>query len=375
MSARECLVIGGGPAGSMAAIALAGAGRAVTLIEKERGPHPKVCGEFLSTEAAAYLHRAGLDPAALGAATIERLRIATGMRTLETSLPFTALSLSRSVLDEALLARAQQMGVVLRRGIAVQQLKRDGDAWAASCNDGSEHRAADIFLATGKHELRGWPRGAGLHGDLVGFKMHWRLAPARTAALRGAMLLFLFRGGYGGLSLVEGDAANLCFVMRRSSLRALPTWAARVDHLRGQCAGLRESLEGAEPLWQSPLAISPIPYGYFASSAQRGLWPVGDQAAVIPSFTGDGMSIALHSGALAARMCLNGASPDAYLRTLKGQLRVSMATATLLSRAMVSGVGRSIAPAALTALPELAQWIATATRIPERALPGASVSA
>ena len=59
-AAVENLVIGGGPAGAMAAMRLAEAGRSVTLIEKEHGPHDKVCGEFLSREAVAYLHQAGM---------------------------------------------------------------------------------------------------------------------------------------------------------------------------------------------------------------------------------------------------------------------------------------------------------------------------
>jgi len=53
----ENLVIGGGPAGSMLALRLAGSGREVRLLEKEREPHHKVCGEFLSAEAVEYLRR------------------------------------------------------------------------------------------------------------------------------------------------------------------------------------------------------------------------------------------------------------------------------------------------------------------------------
>ena len=52
--------------------------------------------------------------------------------------------------------------------------------------------------------MNAWERGGATQADLVGFKMHWKLAPAQTEILRGAMELFLFRGGYGGLSLIEG---------------------------------------------------------------------------------------------------------------------------------------------------------------------------
>jgi flavin-dependent dehydrogenase len=95
---------------------------------------------------------------------------------------------------------------------------------------------------------------------------------------------------------------------------------------------------------------------------------VGDQAAVIPSFTGDGMSIALHSGALAAQMYLAGEGADVYHCRLNAHLRPSMRLATGLSQAMVSGAGQRLAPIGLRVLPMAMSWIARATRIPERAL-------
>src|SRR3954449_8903115 len=106
MSGAENLVIGGGLAGAMAALRLAAAGREVMLLEKERAAHHKVCGEFLSPEAVEYLRQAGVDPGRMGAAAVARLRFATGEKLVETELPFRALSISRCVLDEALLARA-----------------------------------------------------------------------------------------------------------------------------------------------------------------------------------------------------------------------------------------------------------------------------
>ena len=71
----EHLIVGGGLAGSMLAMRLAGAGREVTLLEKERCAHHKVCGEFLSREAVAYLRQAGVDPLELGAVSIDSVRL------------------------------------------------------------------------------------------------------------------------------------------------------------------------------------------------------------------------------------------------------------------------------------------------------------
>lgn len=368
----EHLVIGGGLAGSTVGIWLAAHGRAVTLLERESRAHHKVCGEFLSREALEYLSQLGVDPIALGAQTIRMVRLAARNRVVETKLPFTALSLSRCVLDEALLRRAAAAGCNVQRGAFVEGLVKQAGGWRAELRGGGNWSAAAVFLASGKHDVRGLERGTGRHGDLVGFKLHWRLAAAQTEALRGSMDLFLFTGGYGGLSLVEGDAANFCFVVRQSVLRRAGGWDGLLDGIQKENAHIAERLNGATALWERPLAVSSIPYGYI-SAGGSGLWCVGDQAAVIPSFTGDGMSIALHSGALAARMFLAGAAADVYQRKLYGHLRRSMRLATGLSRAMVSGAGRLIAPIGLSVFPGAMSWIARATRVPERALDEALV--
>ena len=86
---RESLVIGGGLAGAMVGVRLAAAGRDVLLIEKERGAHHKVCGEFLSPEAVAYLRQAGVDPLRLGATPVSKLRVSSKARVVETELPFS----------------------------------------------------------------------------------------------------------------------------------------------------------------------------------------------------------------------------------------------------------------------------------------------
>ncbi|HUB29068.1 MAG TPA: FAD-dependent monooxygenase [Terracidiphilus sp.] len=366
-AAIEHLVIGGGPAGAMAALRLAQAGRVVVLLERERAAHSKVCGEFLSHEALGYLRQIGIHPEELGAVPIDRVRLAAGTRAAEIPLPFPALSLSRRLLDEAMLALAGANGCDVRRGAEVDSLRREREAWMVRVRGRETLRARNVFLASGKHDLRGWARGPGLQSDLVGFKMYWRLMPDQVASLRAGMELFLFPGGYGGLSLVESDAANLCLVVKRERLRIAGGWAHLLDAIRSFDARLAERLLAAEPINVRPLAISPIPYGYRAPHRED-LWRVGDQAAVIPSFTGDGMSIALHSGALAAQMFLAGKTPGEYLPTLHAQLKRGMKLATMLSQIMVTSAGRSLAPGLLGLAPGTMGWIAHATRIDKRDL-------
>lgn len=360
------LVIGGGPAGAMAAIRLAQAGCQVMLLEKESGAHHKVCGEFLSREAVGYLHSISVFPEDLGARPVRLVRLSAGSRIAESALPFPALALSRRALDAALLARAAAAGCEVRCSAAVESLTREESGWRAKLPGGEGVAARTVFLACGKHELRGWKRARGAQNDLVGFKLHWQLSAAQSAALHEATELFLFSGGYGGLVLVEDRWANLCLVVRRATLRRHGNWPALLAAILAGNRHLRRRLSGAEPLQAHPLAISPIPYGYLGAEPD-GLWRIGDQAAVIPSFTGDGISIALHSAALAAGMYLDGKSAGEHMRALQAQLRAPMRLATWLSRAMVTSPGRKAAPAVLLLLPAAMSWIAAATRLPSAA--------
>jgi flavin-dependent dehydrogenase len=179
----------------------------------------------------------------------------------------------------------------------------------------------------------------------------------------------LFKGGYGGLSLVEGDAATLCLVVRRGVLHKIGDWPKLLASIQQQTPHLALRLSGASPLWERPLAVSAIPYGYLGGRPNLpNLWRLGDQAACIPSFTGDGMSIALHSASLAAEMHLAGQSSNEYHQTLRTHLHRGMTLATTLSRLMVTTLGRTLAPIALTFYPGAMQSIAGHTRIPDYAL-------
>jgi len=362
------LIIGGGLAGAAAAIWLARAGRAVVVIEREAQAHHKVCGEFLSREALNYLKLLGLDVARFGAVPIRSVRLAGRDGFSEANLPFPAQSLTRRRLDEELLQMAVDAGARVLRGCRVSGLEREGAVWRASIEGASPVCARTAFLATGKHDLGGRPRPKGKQSDLVAFKMYWRLAPAQAAALAGHVELMLYRGGYAGLQAVEDGAANLsCLVQRKELQRLGGRWENLLAAMHDQCGLLRERLQSAEALLERPLAVSAIPYGY-VRAASDGVWALGDQAAVIPSFTGDGMSIALHSGCLAAAMYLRGETADQFQHKLRGELTSQVALATVVSRGLVWGPSRSVFTAAVGLWPEVLGVVARGTRIPEGAM-------
>ncbi|TDG11256.1 FAD-dependent oxidoreductase, partial [Paracraurococcus ruber] len=193
-------VIGAGPAGCAAAIALARAGEEVLLLERQAAARESVCGEFLGDDAARALRALGLDPSALGGVPLHRARVAWRGQAAEFALPFPAWALPRRLLDGALRAAA---GDVLRAGVTVLgAAPRDG-AWHLRTSAG-DILARRLVLASGKHALRGHPRTPARPGA-VGVKLH--LAGVEAGQ---AVTLLPFAGGYAGLQPLPGGGANLC---------------------------------------------------------------------------------------------------------------------------------------------------------------------
>lgn len=362
----DTLIIGAGLAGTTAAMHLAGAGQKVVLVDREKGPTHKVCGEFLSGPAVAQLRALGVDPAAMGATPIRRLRLVAGARVAEAALPFTAYGLSRLRLDSALRSRAQEMGAGLRPGVSVRRI----DDARALLGDGETIAAQRIVLATGKHDL---PDHRRLHqnaGGMVGFKLHLRLTPTQADALADCIELHFFAGGYAGLQRIEGGMTNLSFVIDDAGFaRAGRSYPGALQAAAPVGSLLARRLAGHQPEWERPLAVARIPYGYRIWRTPAGpdwLWPIGDQAAVIPSFTGDGMAMALASGTEAAQLILQGSSPQDLRRALRARSMRQFAAARAVSLAVGSSTARTITVSAVSAIPRLATIFAAMTRVSGR---------
>jgi flavin-dependent dehydrogenase len=361
MAEHPFIAVGGGLAGAAFALELARNGRPVVLLESTRGPHHKVCGEFLSAEAQSLLAYLGLDLATMGASGTGTFRLAARKSHAEARLPFRAAGLSRYRLDQALLQKAEAAGAEIRRGVTVSAMESaDGHVSLRAGNLILVASAA--ALATGKHNLRQFPRAP---SDMVGFKLHLRVTPAALETLDDVVQLIMFDGGYIGACIIEDDIVTIGWVIHRQTLQRIGAdWPAQAAYLEKQSDRVAELLYGARTEWEKPVAVAAIPYGYLRRrAAGQGIYPVGDQLAVIPSFTGDGMAIALCSGIAAAQSVLAGETAEQFQQRMVKRLvpqfrwaaRVNVLFETKWLHPLTIGVARG--------LPHLVTWLAQSTRL------------
>lgn len=351
------VIVGGGPAGAAAAIGLARVGQAPLLIEREAAPAEKVCGEFLAEDAARLLAGLGLDLAALGAVPIRRALLGAGRHAAEMALPFAAWGLPRATLDAALLEAAAAAGAEVRCGVAVGAAERGARGWRLRLGPGEVVGAPRLVLATGKHELRGLRRDA--RGGALGVKL-----PLLGTGPEAAIALLLCAGGYAGLQPRPGGA-NLCAALDPAApgvAVAARSAEGFLAHVAGGSALGARLLAGLRPALARPLTVAGVPYGFIhRGGAGEEPFRIGDQAAVIPSFCGDGVAMALGSGLAAAEALGRGVPAGmhhaARARKVAGGMRLAGAVAWLAAHAprlLLGGV--AVAPGA-------ARWAARRTRL------------
>jgi hypothetical protein len=164
---------------------------------------------------------------------------------------------------------------------------------------------------------------------------------------------------------VEGGAANLCLVITAETYRmAGASWPAALAHLRTLVPALDVRLQGARPLRARPSSVARMPYGYLcpAGDYADGLYRIGDQFAVIPSFTGEGITLALRTAHLAAEAVLAGEPAERFVATARREILPAMRAACLLEAITGSRTIRELA-LRLGRLPGVLLALARSTRV------------
>ena len=358
MRRSDPLILGAGPAGSAAAIMLARNGVKPLILERNLETGDAICGGFISWQTLATLETLGLSFDDLRGHRVTQLRLFTAKRTASAPLPKIAIGLSRRRLDTLLLAHAQKEGATVERGVTVREISAGGEV---RTSDGATISAQSVFLATGKHDVRGVARPRSDQITL-GLRLMLPAHPQMTALIGDAIELHLFDGGYCGVMINENGEGNLCMAVRKDRLTQaggdVATLIAQLG-VENPPLGERIAFAGSAPVD----AISAVPYGWIARKTQPGLFRLGDQAAVIPSLAGEGNGIALASGISAAKAWADGNSAQHYQARFAKAAAKPVITAMRLWEMGERPLAAGIATRLVGLFPKMAGHFAGLTRI------------
>jgi len=144
-------------------------------------------------------------------------------------------------------------------------------------------------------------------------------------------------------------------------------WESFLAKMQQDCPHLAMRLAGAEPLLAKPITIAHIPYGYIRRTSENGLYCIGDQAAVIPSFTGDGISIALHTARCAIAAYLAAEPAPLFQAKLRSALLSQMRLAEFAADGLNNSFARAVLPFCLRVWPVVMRVTARLTRVAQQA--------
>jgi flavin-dependent dehydrogenase len=296
--------VGAGPAGASAAYAAIEAGAEVSLFDPSPFPRQKVCGEFLSPEAAELIPDLPACP------RIRGVRLFLEKQRKQWNLPDPAYGLSRFALDKFLLDRAVRKGATIAR-----ERKHDPEPPA--------------ILAHGRQI-------ASVAGNrLFGFKAHYD-GPADDQ-----LDLFFFNGAYIGINSVEGGRTNVCGLAPESKLKALNF---EVDALLNGVPAIADRIRPLTRSWEW-LKTGPLIYrGGWNEEARPGIYLAGDALGFVDPFTGSGMLSAIATGRIAGESAAAGVSVASHLAKCRGVLNFQYRTAAIFRAAIAYGVAEWILP-------------------------------
>ncbi len=384
----DVLIVGGGPAGSACALALARRGADVTLIERRPFPRRKVCGEYLNGGAVAALDELGMGSAvrAVASPLLGIRLVPPGTEALELPFPSPALACERAVLDAVLLDAARAAGTTVVRAHAEDVVSEGGRAVGVVVRgEDGERRTLRARVTVGadgtgslvarKLGLAKPPRGKlrfAVGGHYAGF-----------GELGGYVEMYVGSGAYFAVNPLDGERANVMLVVRDRDLAA---WSGAVDEgMRGKAAELGRGHRSFENARRIGPRVSVGPLAFEVSrAAARGALLIGDAAGFLNPFTGQGVYLALRSArdaaaAIAGALGLSGREDAlfaAYAERRSADFRVRRRLTTMVGLLVDVPVLARRAGDRLRRHPDLGHTLLGAlagTVAPERALAPALV--
>ncbi len=314
MAQRRILIAGGGLAGLITALHLAREGISSTVIEKQCYPFHRVCGEYVSNEVVPYLNRLEAYPDLLRPAQIKRFQLSSTRGDLaELMLDTGGFGISRYCLDQFLYQLAIRRGIQFMLETELTNIHFKGDSFLVDSSAGS-HEADLVIAAHGKRSRidKQLERSfVSRSSPYVGVKYHITLPdfPDDLIALHN------FSNGYCGISRVENEIINLCYLTHRDNVRAYGNIRAMEEAVLFRNPFIRDIFNRARFLFEKPETINEISFETKGPVEHHILF-CGDAAGMVTPLCGNGMAMAIHAAKLLGERVVRWCREPGYSRAI-----------------------------------------------------------
>ncbi|MSP85308.1 MAG: NAD(P)/FAD-dependent oxidoreductase [Flavobacteriaceae bacterium] len=299
---KEVLILGGGLAGLTAAIHLSKLGLQVMVIEKNGYPKHKVCGEYISNEVLPYFEWLGIDILKINPTLITKLQFSTqNGTTITTELPLGGFGISRYALDFYLYNKAIANGCIFLQE-TVENVIFDNDEFTITTSIGTILKSKIVIGAFGKRSAI----DVKLNRNFILKKSHWLAVKAHyTGDFPNDLVgLHNFNGGYCGVSKVENNAVNICYITNYETYKLYKNNEEFQKLVLSENQHLKILFEKSTLIFEKPLTIGQISFDK-KEAVKNHILMIGDTAGLIHPLCGNGMAMAIHSAKIASELVLN----------------------------------------------------------------------
>ncbi len=328
------IIIGGGLAGLTSAIHLAMKGITVVLIEKETYPKHKVCGEYISNEVLPYFDFLNIGLEHINPVNISKLTISTHKgNTIHSMLPLGGFGISRYTLDYHLWKKAEQLGVQLISDQVID-IQYNNDIFQIKTTRNQMLTSTYVIGAYGKRSIldKTLKRAFSFNtSSWLAVKSHYKCNfDSDTVALHN------FKGGYCGLSTVENDMVNACYLVHYNSFKKYKDIHAFQKEIMCKNKHLKKFFKEAEPLFDAPITISQVNFDK-KKPVEQHIFMVGDSAGLIHPLCGNGMAMAIQSAKIISELLIENIERPTTLSRIEIEKLYAKRWNTTFSRRLYIG--------------------------------------
>ena len=362
----DVIIVGGGLAGLTSAIHLSTRKKRVLLIEKNEYPKHKVCGEYISNEVLPYLNSLGINPINEGAKQITKVQISTTKSNLiKGELPLGGFGMSRYFLDNLLVKKAHLNGVQILKD-TVDSIHFKKDSFTITTKSSGVFQSKITIGAFGKRsslDQKMKRKFIQKKSPYLAVKIHVKgVFPENLVALHN------FKGGYCGVSKVEDNAINVCYITEYRSFKKHKNITDFQEQVVFKNEHLRKIFKESTPVFEKPLTISQVSF-QTKNPVEDHIIMCGDTAGMIHPLCGNGMGMAISSARLASvriLQFLNGeiktreGLEKQYLRDWNKEFKIRLKTghfiAWLFRNQTISQIAYSILKRIPSLLPKMIKF-------------------